>query len=139
MDGCGRDTVAYNISRHPNLKQVMSMLNDAFKTNQALSGLIFHTDRGWQYQHKAYQHELAIRGIEQSMSRKGCSPDDGLMEGFFGILKRKMLYGQENKYDSLDELEQAIRKYINDYNTERTKDKLKELAPIEYRSKSLTA
>ncbi|WP_172999027.1 IS3 family transposase, partial [Lactobacillus helveticus] len=75
------------------------------------NGLIFHTDRGWQYQHKAYQHELAIRGIEQSMSRKGCSPDDGLMEGFFGILKREIFYGQENKYDSLDELEQAIRKY----------------------------
>ncbi|NRN73664.1 hypothetical protein IMAU10142_02149 [Lactobacillus helveticus] len=73
------------------------------------------------------------------MSRKGCSPDDGLMEGFFGILKREMFYGQENKYDSLDELEQAIRKYINDYNTERTKDKLKELTPIEYRNKSLTA
>ncbi|MDN5580853.1 MAG: IS3 family transposase, partial [Lactococcus raffinolactis] len=90
IDGCGRDIVAYNISRHPNLKQVMSMLNDAFKANQALNGLIFHTDRGWQYQHKTYQHELAIRGIEQSMSRKGCSPDDGLMEGFFGILKREM-------------------------------------------------
>ncbi|WP_173003655.1 IS3 family transposase, partial [Lactobacillus helveticus] len=58
---------------------------------------------------------------------------------FFGILKREMFYGQENKYDSLDELEQAIRKYINDYNTERTKDKLKELTPIEYRNKSLTA
>ncbi|PXZ18196.1 hypothetical protein DM474_09990, partial [Lactobacillus helveticus] len=28
---------------------------------------------------------------------------------------------------------------INDYNTERTKDKLKELTPIEYRNKSLTA
>ncbi|MCT0165097.1 IS3 family transposase, partial [Lactobacillus helveticus] len=56
-----------------------------------------------------------------------------------GILKREMFYGQENKYDSLDELEQAIRKYINDCNTERTKDKLKELAPIEYRNKSLTA
>ncbi|MCT3412826.1 hypothetical protein EFP83_10885, partial [Lactobacillus helveticus] len=26
-----------------------------------------------------------------------------------------------------------MRKYINDYNTERTKDKLKELTPIEYR------
>lgn len=50
-----------------------------------------------------------------------------------------MFYGQENKYDSLDELEQAIRKYINDYNTERTKEKLKELTPIEYRNKSLTA
>lgn len=93
IDGCGRDIVAYNISRHPNLEQVMTMLDDAFKTNQALNGLIFHTDRGWQYQHKAYQHELALRGIEQSMSKKGCSPDDGLMEGFFGILKREMFYG----------------------------------------------
>lgn len=74
IDGCGRDIVAYNISRHPNLKQVMTMLNDAFKNNQALNGLVFHTDRGWQY-----QHELAIRGIEQSVSRKGRSPDDGLM------------------------------------------------------------
>ena len=46
---------------------------------------------------------------------------------------------KRNKYDSLDELEQAIRKYINYYNTERTKDKLKELTPIEYRNKSLTA
>ena len=76
---------------------------------------------------------------EQSMSRKGCSPDDGLMEGFFGILKREMFYGQEKKYASLDELEQAIRKYIDYYNTERTKDKLKELTPIEYRNKSLVA
>ncbi|WP_367302349.1 IS3 family transposase [Lactobacillus helveticus] len=32
-----------------------------------------------------------------------------------------------------------MRKHINDYNTERTKDKLKELTPIEYRNKSLTA
>ncbi|EEJ71947.1 IS3 family transposase [Lactobacillus ultunensis] len=29
------------------------------------------------------------------------------------------------KYTSLDELEEAIRKYINYYNTERTKDKQK--------------
>ncbi|WP_367302114.1 IS3 family transposase [Lactobacillus helveticus] len=28
---------------------------------------------------------------------------------------------------------------MNDYNTERTKDKLKGLTPIEYRNKSLTA
>lgn len=139
IDGCGRDIVAYNISHHPNLEQVMTMLDDAFKNNHALNGLVFHTDRGWQYQHRAYQHKLAIRRIEQSMSRKRCSPDDGLVEGFFGILKRKMFYGQESKYASLDELEQANRKSINYYNTERTKDKLKELTSIEYRNKSLVA
>lgn len=31
IDGCGRDIVAYNISRRPNLQQVMTMLDDAFK------------------------------------------------------------------------------------------------------------
>ncbi|EEJ71948.1 DDE-type integrase/transposase/recombinase [Lactobacillus ultunensis] len=67
----GRDIVAYNISRHPKLKLVMKMLDDTFKTNQALNVLIFHADRGWLYQYKAYQHELALRDIEQSMSRKG--------------------------------------------------------------------
>lgn len=36
------------------------------------------------------------------MSRKGNSIDNGLMESFFGILKSKMFYGQENKYKNLD-------------------------------------
>lgn len=56
------------------------------------------------------------------MSRKGCSPDDGLMERFFGILKREMFYGKESTYANIDELEQAIIKYTHYYNTERTKE-----------------
>nr|WP_207783651.1 IS3 family transposase [Lactobacillus helveticus] len=139
IDGCGRDIVAYNISRHPNLNQVMTMLDDAFKANPALNGLVFHSDRGWQYQHKAYQYELACHGIEQSMSRKGCSPDDGLIEGFFGILKREMFYGKESNYANLNELEKAIKDYIHFYNYERTKTKLKGLTPIQYRNQSLVA
>ncbi|MCT7731349.1 MAG: IS3 family transposase [Lactobacillus crispatus] len=139
IDGCGRDIVAYNISRSPNLQQVMTMLDDAFKVNDSLNGLVFHSDRGWQYQHKTYQYELARRGIEQSMSRKGCSPDDGLMEGFFGILKREMFYGKESNYANLNELEQAIKDYIHFYNYERTKSKLKGLTPIQYRNQSLVA
>lgn len=139
IDGCGRDIVAFNISRSPNLKQVMTMLDDAFKDNPALNGLIFHSDRGWQYQHREYQQALIKHGIEQSMSRKGCSPDDGLMEGFFGILKREMFYGKESTYANLDELEQAIIKYIHYYNTERTKEKLKGLTPIQYRNQSVVA
>ncbi len=30
------------------------------------------------------------------MSRKGNSPDNGMMESFFGILKSEMFYGYEN-------------------------------------------
>lgn len=121
LDGCGGDIVAFNISRSPNLEQVMTMLDDAFRANPSLNGLIFHSDQGWQYQHKTFQMALKNRGIEQSMFRKGCSPDNGLMEGFFSILKRKIFYGKEDTYDNLDELEQAIIKFVHYYNNEDQK------------------
>ncbi len=69
------------------------------------------------------------------MSRKGNSPDNGMMESFFGILKSEMFYGFETSYQSLDELEQAITDYIFYYN-KRIKAKLKELSPVQYRTKS---
>ena len=54
-----------------------------------------------------------IEGSIKSISRLGNSLDDGLMEGFCGILKREMFYGQEHKYKDLNELEQATQKYID--------------------------
>ncbi|WP_333491294.1 IS3 family transposase [Lactobacillus panisapium] len=68
------------------------------------------------------------------MSRKGNSLDDGLMEGFFGILKREMFYGFETQFKNLNELEEAIQKYISYYNQQRIKVKLKGLSPLEYRA-----
>ena len=59
------------------------------------------------------------------MSRKGNSPDNGLMESFFGILKSEMFYGYENTFKSLNQLEQAIVDYIDYYNNKRIKVKLK--------------
>ena len=53
--------------------------------------------------------------------------------------KREMFYGKESTYANLDELEQAIIKYIHYYNTERTKEKLKGLTPIQYRNQSVVA
>lgn len=70
------------------------------------------------------------------MSRKGNSPDNGMMESFFGILKSEMFYGFEKTFQSLDELKQAIIDYIDYYNNKRIKVKLKGLSPVQYRTKS---
>ena len=59
------------------------MLNKALDKNNHLEGLIFHSDQGWQYQHQFYQQRLNNKGIKQSMSRKGNSMDNGMMENFF--------------------------------------------------------
>ncbi|HEP1475249.1 TPA: IS3 family transposase, partial [Streptococcus pyogenes] len=69
-------------------------------------------------------------------SRKGNSPDNGMMDSFFGILKSEMFYGLEKSYKTLDKLEEAITDYIFYYNNKRIKAKLKGLSPVQYRTKS---
>ncbi|HGQ1669589.1 TPA: transposase, partial [Streptococcus pneumoniae] len=76
------------------------------------------------------------KGIQASMSRKGNSPDNGMMESFFGILKSEMFYGYEKNFRSLENLEQAMVDYIDYYNNKRIKVKLKGLSPVQYRTKS---
>ena len=71
------------------------------------------------------------------MSRKGNSPDNGMMESFFGILKSEMFYGYEKTFKSIDKPEQAITDYIFYDNNKRIKTKLKGLSPVQYRTKSL--
>ena len=133
----GRYIVSYDISRSPNLEQINRMLNLAFKENENYENLIFHSDQGWQYQHYSYQEKLKEKKITQSMSRKGNSLDNGLMECFFGLLKSEIFYEQEEKYKTLEELKEAIEDYIYYYNNKRIKEKLKGLTPASYRSQSL--
>ena len=137
LDAYGRYIVSYDISRSANLDQINHMLNLAFKENESYENLIFHSDQGWQYQHNLYQERLKEKKITQSMSRKGNSLDNGLMECFFGLLKSEMFYGQEATYRTLDELKEAIEDYIYYYNNKRIKEKLKGLTPASYRSQSL--
>ena len=134
LDGFNSEIIAYNLSTSPNLEQVKAMLDQAF-TEEHYENTILHSDQGWQYQHQYYHQFLEDKGIQPSMSRKGNSPDNGMMESFFGILKSEMFYGYEKTFHSLEQLEQAIVDYIDYYNNKRIKVKLKGLSPVQYRTK----
>ncbi|VPC22290.1 IS3-Spn1, transposase [Streptococcus pneumoniae] len=135
LDGFNSEIIAYHLSTSPNLEQVQTMLEQAFKEKH-YENTILHSDQGWQYQHDSYHRFLESKGIQASMSRKGNSPDNGMMESFFGILKSEMFYGYEKSFRSLENLEQAIVDYIDYYNNKRIKVKLKGLSPVQYRTKS---
>ena len=135
LDGFNSEIIAYNLSTSPNLEQVKTMLEQAF-TEKHYENTILHSDQGWQYQHDSYHQFLESKGMQASMSRKGNSPDNGMMESFFGILKSEMFYGYEKSFQSLKQLEQAIVDYIDYYNNKRIKVKLKGLSPVQYRTKS---
>ena len=125
LDLFNNEIVSYNLSYSPNWAQVEDMLMQAVKGLNKACGVILHSDQGWQYQHQYYHRFLEDKGIQPSMSRKGNSPDNGMMESFFGILKSEMFYGYEKTFHSLEQLEQAIVDYIDYYNNKRIKVKLK--------------
>ena len=85
LDGYNSEIIAYQLSTSPNLEQVKAMLDQSF-TEEHYENTILHSDQGWQYQHQFYHDFLKQNGIRPSMSHKGNSPDNGMMESFFGVL-----------------------------------------------------
>lgn len=134
LDMYNGEIVSYEISDRPVLGQVINMLDKAFCKIPDGTDLIFHSDQGWQYQHKAYQKRLKDKGIRQSMSRKGNCLDNSVMENFFGLLKSELLYLRE--FSSMEEFQSELEKYIDYYNNNRIKAKLKGLSPVQYRIQS---
>ena len=130
------EIISYEISDRPVLGQVLRMLENAFAKIPDNTNLIFHSDQGWQYQHKTYQKRLKDKGIRQSMSRKGNCLDNSIMENFFGLLKSELLYLRE--FDSMEEFRVELERYIDYYNNKRIKAKLKGLSPVQYRLQSLS-
>ena len=130
------EIISYEISDRPVLGQVLRMLDNAFAKIPDNTNLIFHSDQGWQYQHKTYQKRLKDKGIRQSMSRKGNCLDNSIMENFFGLLKSELLYLRE--FDSMEGFRVELERYIDYYNNKRIKAKLKGLSPVQYRLQSLS-
>ena len=128
--------ISYTISGRPVLGMVTFMLEKAFETILDGTGLILHSDQGWQYQHKQYQRMLKTKGIRQSMSRKGNCLDNAVVESFFGLLKSELLYLQ--KFQSMDHFKQELIDYLDYYNNQRIKAKLKGLPPALHRQQALS-
>ena len=128
--------VSYTISERPVLSMVTTMLEKAFETIPDGTGLILHSDQGWQYQHKQYRCMLKEKSIPQSMSRKGNCLDNAVMENFFGLLKSELLYLQE--FDSLEHFKQELVDYLDYYNNRRIKAKLKGPQPAIHRQQALS-
>ena len=132
LDMCDGEVLSYVITDTPNLEMVINMLNQMYENVDLPEGVVLHSDQGWHYQHAAYQNSLKKHGIVQSMSRKGNCLDNAMMENFFGIMKSELLYS--GKYTSMDVFIKDLKEYIEYYNNERIKLRLKGMSPVQYRT-----
>ena len=120
LDLYDRKVVAYQISKFNNLNIVIDTLNQAIEKRKDVSGLIIHSDQGFQYTSFEYKAICESNGIQISMSRKGTPIDDSPMESFHSILKKETLYN--NDITSLQEYIALVEDWIEFYNTKRLKN-----------------
>lgn len=130
------EIITFGISDSPTLDLALNPLLDAIEIvkQKGTVRTTLHSDQGWHYQHKKWRQLLKDNKIFQSMSRKATCSDNAAMENFFGIMKQEMYHGE--LLVTYDQLKKQIEKYIEWYNTVRTKQKLAGLSPVEYRTQT---
>jgi len=131
LDLHDKSIVGYVLGHSNNNDLVFRTLNMALKASNGASSII-HSDRGFQYTSYGFKNILDRAGMTQSMSRVGKCIDNGPMEGFWGILKCEKYY--LHKYNTYEELSNAIDEYIIFYNTKRLQKRLNGLSPMEFRA-----
>ncbi|MEY3639491.1 MAG: transposase catalytic site ISRme12 [Pseudomonadota bacterium] len=137
LDLFNGEIIAYETQENPKMPLISGMLKKALSKLSNQEAPLLHSDQGWQYQMPSYRRQLAARGVTQSMSRKGNCLDNAAMESFFGTLKSEYFY--LNKFESVKELAIGLKEYIDYYNNDRIKTKLKGLSPVQYRTQPSVA
>jgi putative transposase len=125
------EIVAYHMDLRNDNQLVLQTFKKAFEKQTDVTGLIVHSDQGFQYTSYAYHDMLPKVGARISMSRRGNCYDNASMESFFSHLKTEGLYLYDIR--TIEEAQRRIEAYITFYNQSRPQRKLNKLTPTEYR------
>ena len=127
MDLYARMVISYKVGKKNSTQLVKSTFQQAYLKRNPSVGLIYHTDRGFNYTSKTMADYLKSLNLTHSFSRPYVPYDNSVIESFFSTLKREELY--RTKYKSEKEFLDAVDKYIVFYNTKRPHKKLQYKTP----------
>jgi len=130
QDLFNNEVVAWHLSERNDLALVTKTV-DILSQKTDLNGVLLHSDQGFQYTSKPFNHKLTELGILGSHSRRGNCFDNASIESFFSHLKTEQIYLTNPQ--TMADLEQAIQEYISFYNHGRFQKKLNDRSPVEYR------
>ena len=131
IDLYSRQIVGWSMAERMKTKLVNDALIMAIWKRKPAKGLLWHTDRGSQYDSDSHRKLLKQHGIQQSMSRKGNCWDNAVSESFFHTLKTECV--NHEHYATREAARKSIFDYIEVfYNRQRLHSNNGYLSPVEF-------
>lgn len=134
IDWYSKAVLSWQISNTMDTDLVMGVLNNALSNYEKPE--IFNTDQGSQYTSHIHTQTLKDNGITISMDGKGRATDNICIERFWRSAKVERIY--LNEYNSIKELKDDIKDYMEFYNYRRFHETLDYKKPMEIYHNSLT-
>ncbi len=131
IDVYTREIIGWNISTRHDTKLVLEAIKHAVERTQTVS-VYLHSDQGSEYDAKAYEGYVVGEGMIISMSKKASPWENAFQESFYSQFKVDL--GFVNRFETVEELMEAIYQTIYYYNNERIHSSLK-MAPALFKQK----
>ncbi len=137
LDLYNNEILEYQVGNRNDMELIIHPLKRLLQKRKmdVTTATTIHSDQGNQFTSKPYNRLLQQYGIRQSMSRKGTPLDNAAIESFFGLFKNELY--TDYRPNNLDELRTAIHAHTRFYNHERPQSRLKNKAPIPFRTECL--
>jgi putative transposase len=130
LDQCSRRVLAWRLAATRDSRVTRAVLDAALRRRRPDAGLIFHSDRGSEFQGTPVRTRLAASAVRQSMTRGGAPGENAHMESFFHSLKADVIHGRS--FHVVTELRQQLCRYIRYYNHQRLHSALGYQSPVDY-------
>jgi len=106
IDVFARRIVGWKVAHAMRTDFVLDALEQALhqRGDEAVTGLVHHSDRGVQYVSMRYTERLAHAGIAPSVGSRGDSYDDALAESVIGLYKTEVI-GRRDRWRNLEAVE----------------------------------
>jgi putative transposase len=115
LDQCSRRALAWRLAATRDSRVTRAVQDAALRRRRPDAGLIFHSDRGSEFQGTPVRARLAASRV-QSMTRGGAPGENAHMESFFHSLKADVIHGRA--FQAVDALRQQLRRYVRHTTTD---------------------